>query len=240
MATATKSKKKNNRANVQKTLADLNTTLVRTSEDFIEGTVKTGEQYQKLIAKTLKNGQPVVAKQVDLVFDTLEGIKDQFQYGSERFRKLVGWNDKTIENWRKDAKKSVKNLRKNVEDKIEDIQEDLNIFGKEAEKATKTVAKKAVKKVAAKPVAKKATATKKVVKKVTKKAVAVKKQINLKLIDGVGPAMEKILKGAGIDSIETLATSTKTKLTKIIETAGPRYRMIDPTTWVKQAKELTK
>lgn len=249
MATKTKN---NTRKKVQKTLSDLNITLIKRSEEVIEGTVKAGEQYQKLFAKTLKKGEPVISKQVDLVFDTLEGVKDQMSYGRNRLQTLVGWKETTITDWRKDAEKRlkdlrteaenrvnelrkdaenrIKDLRNKAEDVLEDIQEDIPLFDKK-----ETPKKKAA--TVKKTVAKKTT-PKKAVKKST--PVSKKKMTNLKLIDGVGPKMEKILKTAGIDSIEAMAKSTKTKLQKIIDEAGPRYKMIDPSNWVKQAKGLLK
>ena len=263
MATKTKN---NTRSKVQKTLSDLNNILIKRSEEAIEGTVKTGEQYQKLFAKALKKSEPVVAKQVDLVFDALEGVKGQVEYTGERFKTLVNWDEISVTEWRKeaeknlkdlrkeaeervsdlrkDAEKRIKDLRKKAEDVVEDIQEEVMTFGREEKKSTakKATAKKATAKKTStrKSTASKSTTTAAKVKKTTTKAATAKKMVNLKLIDGVGPQMEKILKAAGIDSIETLATYTKTKLVKIVEEAGPRYRMIDPSTWVKQAKELIK
>ncbi len=232
---ATKSAKPN-RVKVQKTISDLNYTLIRTSEDLIEGTIHTGEKYQKLFAKTLRKGEPVLSRQVDLVFDTLEGIKDQFEYGGTRFRKLIGWNDTTLKNWKKNAEKRVKKFKEEAEERIGDIQEDLNIF--------QLPGKKTREKAITKNDTKRSSAAKTVAKKVRKSASASSKKnevnTDLKVIKGVGPAMEKILKSSGIDSVETLATSTKSKLAKIVEKAGPRFRMIDPTDWIKQAKAINK
>ena len=41
---------------------------------------------------------------------------------------------------------------------------------------------------------------------------------------------------AGITTFEGLATTKKSQLKEILEAAGPRYKMHDPTTWTKQAK----
>jgi large subunit ribosomal protein L27 len=65
------------------------------------------------------------------------------------------------------------------------------------------------------------------------------KKINpddLKIIEGVGPKIESLLNEAGINTWSDLANADVDKLKGILEEAGSRYRMHDPTTWAKQAK----
>jgi len=59
---------------------------------------------------------------------------------------------------------------------------------------------------------------------------------NLKLIEGIGPKLESILNEAGILTFDQLAKAKPAKIKTILETAGPRYKMHDPTSWSKQAK----
>ncbi len=119
--------------------------------------------------------------------------------------------------------------------------------------AKKTVAKPyakktAAKKTAAKPVAKKATAKKAVAKKAPVKKAAPKKvtakkttaKDDLRKIEGIGPKIAELLNKAGIKSFAGLSTSKKTELKAILEAAGNRYKMHDPTTWPKQAKLAAK
>jgi small subunit ribosomal protein S1 len=58
---------------------------------------------------------------------------------------------------------------------------------------------------------------------------------DLKKIEGIGPKMAEILSGAGIDSFARLAESTSEQLRAILDEAGSRYKMFDPTTWPQQA-----
>jgi predicted flap endonuclease-1-like 5' DNA nuclease len=93
------------------------------------------------------------------------------------------------------------------------------------------------------PVAKKATSAKKAApakkapakKAAPKKAVSVAKD-DLKKIEGIGPKIATLLAEAGIKTFKDLATAKKTKVKEILEAAGSRYKMHDPTTWMQQAK----
>jgi len=218
-ATTTKKRKSTKRPTVKKTLNDLNLTLINTSEELIEGSITTGEKYQKLIAKSIKKSQPIIEKNVDIAFDTLESIKDQVDFGTVRFKKLIGWNDKTIKNFRKNATNRVKTFRKNAEDRIEDIQNDITarVTG-ETEKAEKVVTSRA--------------------KSVTRKTATVAN--DLKAIDGIGPKMEKVLRAGGIKTIKGLAGSTVAKIEKAIEKSGSSFRAVNAGSWIAQAKKLAK
>jgi len=126
----------------------------------------------------------------------------------------------------------------------------------------KPVAKEApVKKAEAKPVAKKAPVkeTKAPEKEAPKKEAKAKapakvakpkaaktekitlpsgkkiKQDDLKMVEGVGPKIEGLLNGAGIETWADLANAPLDKVQKVLDDAGPRYRMHDPATWAKQA-----
>ncbi len=61
------------------------------------------------------------------------------------------------------------------------------------------------------------------------------KEDDLKIIEGVGPKLESILKEAGITDLKVLSESDPEKLNEILESAGNRYKMFNPTTWPKQA-----
>jgi large subunit ribosomal protein L27 len=75
--------------------------------------------------------------------------------------------------------------------------------------------------------------------KAEKKAPAAKKgpKLNdLKIIEGVGPKIEQILKEGGIETWDDLANASVDRLKEILEAAGSRYQMHDPSTWPAQAK----
>jgi predicted flap endonuclease-1-like 5' DNA nuclease len=59
---------------------------------------------------------------------------------------------------------------------------------------------------------------------------------DLKIIEGIGPALAKLLNSAGINSFDQLAQSNEEKLRQILSNAGPRYKVHDPSTWPEQAK----
>lgn len=62
------------------------------------------------------------------------------------------------------------------------------------------------------------------------------KQDDLKMVEGVGPKIEGLLHEAGIKTWEDLANAPTEKVQQILDDAGPRYRMHQPTTWAKQAR----
>ncbi len=61
------------------------------------------------------------------------------------------------------------------------------------------------------------------------------KDNNLKIVEGVGPKIEGILKKSGIDTWEDLSKSTVGDLEKVLKDAGSRFTFHDPATWPEQA-----
>lgn len=58
---------------------------------------------------------------------------------------------------------------------------------------------------------------------------------DLKVVEGIGPKIEELLKNAGIYSYVTLATTSPEAIKKILSAAGDRFRMHDPGTWPTQS-----
>lgn len=74
-----------------------------------------------------------------------------------------------------------------------------------------------------------------------KKAAAPKKDKgpkldDLKIVEGVGPKIETLLKEGGISTWAELAEASTDRLKEILDAAGPRYQIHDPSTWPAQAK----
>lgn len=74
-----------------------------------------------------------------------------------------------------------------------------------------------------------------------KKAAAPKKEKgpkldDLKIIEGVGPKIETLLKEGGLSTWAELAAAPVERIKEILDAAGPRYQMHDPSTWPAQAK----
>jgi predicted flap endonuclease-1-like 5' DNA nuclease/predicted nuclease with TOPRIM domain len=58
---------------------------------------------------------------------------------------------------------------------------------------------------------------------------------DLKIIEGIGPKIEELLNNAGIYTYTQLATTEATVIRAILDKAGNRFRMHDPSTWSIQA-----
>lgn len=61
---------------------------------------------------------------------------------------------------------------------------------------------------------------------------------DLKIIEGIGPALEKLLNSNGINTFSDLANSTIPQLEEMLDKAGPRFRVHVPETWPEQATLL--
>jgi predicted flap endonuclease-1-like 5' DNA nuclease/ribosomal protein S13 len=59
---------------------------------------------------------------------------------------------------------------------------------------------------------------------------------DLKAIEGIGPKIELLLHGAGIHSFADLADASVERLKEVLNKAGDRYRIHDPSTWPEQAR----
>jgi predicted flap endonuclease-1-like 5' DNA nuclease len=62
------------------------------------------------------------------------------------------------------------------------------------------------------------------------------KQNDLKLVEGIGPKIEKLLIDAGIDTWEKLGHSKVEDLQAILDEAGSRFSLADPSSWPKQGE----
>ncbi len=58
---------------------------------------------------------------------------------------------------------------------------------------------------------------------------------DLRKIEGIGPKIASLLVEAGIDTFAKLAATDADKIREILEAAGSRYKVHDPTTWPQQA-----
>jgi predicted flap endonuclease-1-like 5' DNA nuclease len=101
----------------------------------------------------------------------------------------------------------------------------------------KPAKKKATSKKKASPKAK-ATKAKVTAKKSTKKASVAK--VDFTKIEGIGPKIAGILQKSGYKTYGDLGKAKKKDLLAILEKAGNRYKMHDPSNWAKQSKALNK
>ncbi len=91
---------------------------------------------------------------------------------------------------------------------------------KVAEKAAAPVAKTAPKAAAAKPAAAKAAVV----------------ADDLTKIEGIGPKIAELLKAAGIVTFKDLSAAKAANVKSILDAAGKRFQMHDPSTWADQSK----
>jgi len=81
-----------------------------------------------------------------------------------------------------------------------------------------------------------------VVKKVAKKAVENHhaRRDDLTRIEGIGPTIKRLLWKKEIDTFKKLGNRTPEDLREILEKAGPKYAMHNPSTWPRQARMADK
>ncbi len=58
---------------------------------------------------------------------------------------------------------------------------------------------------------------------------------DLKIVEGIGPKIEQLLNADGIYTFKQLADSTYSQLKDVLDNAGPRYQIHDPSSWADQA-----
>ncbi len=117
--TAQNTNLKERRDQVINTVKSVNCMFVDMADDLIEGTITTGTKYQKLAANAIKKSEPIIEKQVDMVFDTIEMAIDQLQSNNKRFQKLLGIT-KQVDM----ATEKISQIAKRVSDKVEDQMEE--------------------------------------------------------------------------------------------------------------------
>jgi len=68
------------------------------------------------------------------------------------------------------------------------------------------------------------------------KAPVKKSKDDLTKIEGIGPKIKEILWAGGINSFGQLAAADPSAIKKLLEAAGPRYKMHNPGSWPRQSK----
>ena len=65
--------------------------------------------------------------------------------------------------------------------------------------------------------------------------VGSKKKDDLKIVEGIGPKIEELFNNANIYTFDQLAETSVEKMKSILEAAGSRFQIHDPTTWAAQS-----
>ncbi len=220
---------KKNRKEAKETLKTLHNQIFVTAEDIMENSVASGVKFQKLALKAIKKSEPLMNKQVDIMFDALEEIQSQFSTGSKRFQKLVGLDAKAMKKINKAAMKVAMTVGTNVENAKKIVkkakaagQDLLGAAPKSAKEAKATVTNTA-KKVTAKKAAAKKTTAKKIAtaKKAATKKVAVAKKTATKKVATAKKAVAKVSPKKVVKATKKVVPSTGDDLTAILG-VGPK------------------
>ena len=73
---------------VKEIAAKANNYAAQTAEELVDGAIKSGEQWTNITSKAIKGGLKLASKQQEIVFSTLENVKEQFVAGTKRTRQL--------------------------------------------------------------------------------------------------------------------------------------------------------
>lgn len=210
------------------------------------------ERVEDLRPKTpnwFKDGFEYVSDQTE---EILKEVSKKGEELAENVKETAHTIVKEAEELKDKAEARVKEVIKDVEARITDATPKASAAGKKSGVKTtkKTTGKKTTKaKATAKKTATKKTAAQKTTesKKVAPKATTPKKASvvktsktspsadDLKLIEGVGPKLAEILNEAGYTTYAQMAKANVEDLRKVLDAAGSRYKMHNPTTWPLQA-----
>ena len=72
------------------TLKSVNGYALHTTEEIVTEGIMVAEQWQTVAKTALKGSLTLAAKQQDIVFDTLTGLKNHVVLGKKRMTKLIG------------------------------------------------------------------------------------------------------------------------------------------------------
>ena len=166
----------------------INNDLIDASFEAIETTVKTGEKWQKLTKKLIKKTEPLTKQQINMFAETAETIKGQLETGTERLKKLVGFNPEMFE-------------------QAKDIVTE-NPLAKKAERLTNKLKKE----VSENPLVKKAEKmTAKIKKEISETLEDITEDVKDKVEDFVEDVQEKVEKAVKGDTKTKKATKAKAK-----------------------------
>lgn len=68
--------------------AKANKYAAQTAEELVDGAIKSGEQWTNITSKAIKGGLKLASKQQDIVFTTLENVKEQLVTSTKRTKNL--------------------------------------------------------------------------------------------------------------------------------------------------------
>ncbi|MEZ4987146.1 MAG: hypothetical protein R2795_19250 [Saprospiraceae bacterium] len=69
---------------IRKQVAATNDFLVKTADEVLDTTLENATKWNTVAQKAIKGGLQLVAKQQDMLFDTLETVKEQWTQSGKR------------------------------------------------------------------------------------------------------------------------------------------------------------
>lgn len=224
--------------------------------------MKLMKKIKKASMSKKKKDKKGLAKKIDKKI--LKALKERYLKAKREKKEAKSAYDLAKSFFNKNSKKS-KSTKKNSKNKIAEKPKSnakLTTFSeleptpsKVAKKLPKTLRVKRNKPTTKIPTTKPTVTKKEVVQPKTAKITkpVVKKQVNkpkstpnptiskrqmedLKVVEGVGPAIERLLKTAGIKTLEMLSKAKVAELRKVLADAGNRFRFHKPDTWARQAR----
>ena len=73
---------------VKDAVKNVNEFAYTTTEDIVEGTIATGEQWTKIASKAVKGGIKLADEQQEIVLSALESMKEQVVKNGKRLRNI--------------------------------------------------------------------------------------------------------------------------------------------------------
>ena len=77
---------------IKSTVKTANEVTLKTADEVVGEAVKSAEKWQGITQKAINGGLKLADKQQDIVFDSLETVKDQLKGSATRLRKILNWN----------------------------------------------------------------------------------------------------------------------------------------------------
>lgn len=239
--------------NLRLKVKEANQDFFKVSNEIVEDTIATGEQWQHVFGDALKTGTHALNTQQKLALKAVAGMREQYMEGSQRFMQLIGIDAEELTNKVKESadeakarvNKATSVAKTRANKMIEKTTTEARQAVARANAATDNKGKMSSKinkmeKSMKAEVAEVVAETNEVVEKVAKAVKPTVQRDNLKLINRVGPKMEEVLNKYGVQTFADLANVNAKVLSNQLEMESARYAGYDVEEWKKEAKKLAK
>jgi predicted flap endonuclease-1-like 5' DNA nuclease len=197
--------------------------LIDASNLLIDETVNTVSKSQKIASKIIRNGEPIVAKQVEITIDTIADVKNLAVKGGKRALKLIGMTKefnsltKTISK-KVDAMPTAEDLIDNAKDYVANAKSDVEKTITKATDSIKKVAATAEKTIEAKTaeITKTVKTTTSEKKSPAKKPTAAKKKIAKTVKPAAKKSVKTVTKKVAVNTVAKKVVAKKVVAKKVV------------------------